>query len=260
MPSRRKAAGAALLLALASALLAPGHASAGRPFVVEEVELVGPRLLQLETWMLFARDRVTHDVMIGLGAGEHVEIKLGGVHGGSFGQGLNGYGLMGPRFEIDSMFFAPRDNGRPGLGLSAGVMSPLGLGAFEPPGWAAFGHAKITQSLFRERFFLHGSLGLSRGTRAEDVSPGVRDWVTGGAGMELRFSEVTRGHFEFFYRDPYQPYRRFSALQGGFSYTFNDSVALDGALGLILPFSTGDTRARVYGTVGVRLTTPVRWE
>jgi hypothetical protein len=120
---------------------------------------------------------------------------------------------------------------------------------------------RLTQPLFRDRVRIHGNVGVSNGGRGDGLERDQRfvDWIYGGVGMEARFSDRTQGILEFFHRDPYAAYTRWAALHGGFRYAFRESIALDGGLGLALPFASSDDRVRVFGTLGVRLTTPVRW-
>jgi hypothetical protein len=259
-PSRRVLA-FALLLVLGSILGSAREAEAARPFVIEEAEVVGKKLVRLESWVVATRDLLAHAGLLGIGAGEHLEVKLGAVHGGVYGRGVNGYGVRGPLLEIDAMFLAPTWKGRPGLGMNVGVITPLGYQTFRPPGWSGFGGLRYTQPLFRDHVRLHGNVGVSNGERGEDVVDGQRaaDWLYGGVGLELRFSERTQAVLEYFHRDPYGTYATWAAVHAGFRYWFRESIGVDGGLGVTLPYAGGDERARVFGTIGLRLTTPVRW-
>ncbi|NLY95050.1 MAG: hypothetical protein GXY23_13615 [Myxococcales bacterium] len=250
----------ALLVVVSAGLPAP-RAAADRPFVVEEVEPVGKKLVRLESWVLATKDVFAHSALLGIGAGDHLEVKLGAMHGGVFGNGMSGYGILGPLVQIDAMFFAPTSWGRPGLGLYVGTLPKLGYQVFSPPGWSGFGGFRITQPILDEVLYVHGNLGVSLGGDGDGVSSGrhASRWLTGGLGLEARFSEAASGILEYFHRDPYSPYARWAGLQGGFRYAFRETIALDGGLGLTLPYATGDSRVRVFGTLGIRLTTPVRW-
>jgi hypothetical protein len=250
----------ALLLALLGAFGAPSEARAGRPFVIEEADLVGKKLVRLESWAVATRDVFAHAALLGIGAGDFLEVKLGAVHGGVYGRGPNGYGIAGPLLQMDAMFLAPTSRGRPGLGMQVGVISPLGYQVFQPPGWSGFGGLRITQPLFRDRVRVHGNVGVASGGEGDGMIRDRRfaDWIHGGVSLEARFSERTQGIFEYFHRDPYAPYATWAAVHGGFRFWFRETIGMDAGLGLTLPYA-GDDRVRVFGTIGIRLTTPVRW-
>ena len=221
---------------------------------------MGKRQVRLESWVVASRHQLSHAALLGIGAGDFVEVKVGALHGGRFGTGFDGYGLVAPLLEIDGMFLAPTSRGRPGLGIHVGFMSPAGYRAFKPPGWSGFGGLRITQPLFGGALRLHGNFGISNGGEGDGFVRGqhVSSWLFGGVSMEARFTEEAHGVVEFFHRDPYGPYARWAAVSGGFRYWFRENIGFDAGLGLTLPYATDD-RVRVFGTVGVRLSTPVRW-
>lgn len=252
----RRFAALLLLLTLGSA-----RAEARRPFVVEEAELVGKKLVGLDTWLVASREVFAHAALVGIGAGDHVEVKLGAVHGGAFGQGFTGYGIAGPMLEVEALFVEPTERGRPGIGIHVGAISPLGHGSFDPPGLSGFGGLRLTQPLFADRLRLHGNFGISNGGEGSGIVRGqhVSSWLFGGASLEARFSDRVEGSLEFFHRDPYVPYARWAAVHWGLALRVRENAALVAGLGVSLPYAGEDSRARVFGTFGVNLTTPVRW-
>jgi hypothetical protein len=235
-----------------------GHAA--RPFVIEEVDVAGRKLVRLESWAVATRDLFAQAALLGIGAGDHLEVKLGAVHGGVYGRGMNGYGVRGPLLEVDGMLVEPTPAGRPGLGVNAGVITPLGHGTFRPPGWSGFGGLRLTQPLFRDHLRIHGNFGFSSGVKGESaLDRRSSDWLYGGVSLEARFSERAQAVAEFFHRDPYGTYATWAAVHAGFRIWFRESVGMDGGLGLTVPYAGDEERVRVFGTLGIRLTTPVRW-
>lgn len=258
-------AGALLTLLVAR----PAHAI--RPFVTDDARVVGNKLAQLETWLLVDRLVLEHNALAAIGPTDWLELTVGLTHGGVHSGPERGYSITGPIVQGKALLVPARNNSWPGLAIAAGVLPPLGHGAFTPPGWGGFTYLALTESLFDEWLLLHANVGVAVGD--DGASPSslgfggsssgrVRTLVTAGFGFQARIVAGLHGVAEVYYGDPYDPRTNFPAMQAGFRYIFNDQVQIDGTFGSTLTAvegAGGHAQTEQWGTLGLRLVTPELW-
>lgn len=249
-------------------LLGAAHAHAIRPFVTDDARVVGHKLAQLETWVLLDRSVFEHNVLAAAGPTDWLEVTAGLTHGRVHGGAQRGYSFTGPILQSKALLRPALDQGWPGFAVAAGVLPPVGHGAFVPPGWSGFAYAAATESLFQERLLLHANLGLALGedrsapTPNAVAGPKLRTLVTGGFGLQARVIAGLHGICEVYYGDPYDPRTSFPALQAGARYLFSESVQVDGTFGSTLTKvddAGGHAQTEQWGTLGLRLVTPQLW-
>jgi hypothetical protein len=238
------------------------EALAIRPFVTDDARVVGSKLAQLETWLVFDRRVIEHNALFALGPTDWLELTLGFLHGGVHSGADRGYSITGPIVQVKALAAPARDNGWPGLALSLGVLSPLGSGSFTPPGGSGFLFVALTESLLDEWLLLHLNVGVALGDRNRSVGRGIAATVTAGFGFQARIYAGMHAVAEVYYGDPYDPWLVFPAAQVGFRYVFNDNVQIDGTFGsslIAVHGESGHARAERWGTLGLRLVTPELW-
>lgn len=265
-----KARFACLVGALVS-LLVPRPVHAIRPFVTDDARVVGDKLAQLETWILVDRLVLEHNALVAIGPTEWLELTVGLTHGGVHSGAERGYSITGPIVQAKALLVPARNNSWPGFALAAGVLPPLGHGAFTPPGWGGFVYLALTESLFEEWLLLHANVGVAIGDGGASTSSlgfggssagRVRTLVTAGFGLQARLVAGLHGVAEVYYGDPYDPRTNFPAIQSGFRYIFNDHVQIDGTFGSTLTAvesAGGHAQTEQSGTLGLRLVTPELW-
>lgn len=255
----------------AAVLLTPGSAHAIRPLVTDDARVVGNKLAQLETWVLVDRLVFEHNALAAIGPTDWLEVTAGLVHGGVHTGPERGYSITGPIVQAKALLVSARNNSWPGLAIAAGVLPPVGYGAFTPPGWGGFAYVAATESLFDECLLLHANVGVALGDvgasssglgSGSSSSSGLRTLVTGGFGFQVRLVAGLHGVGEAYYGDPYDPRRNFSAMQAGFRYIFNDHVQIDGTFGSTLTSVSGPgghPEPERWGTLGLRLVSAELW-
>lgn len=257
---------AALACALAGLLAAP-EARAIRPFVTDDARVVGDKLAQLETWLLVDRHVTEHDVLAAIGPTDWLELTAGFTHGVVRSGRERGYSVTGPIFQGKALLFPGQDGGLPGVAVAAGVLPPLGHGAFTPPGFSGFSYLALTESLFDEDLLLHANVGLALAEGAwrspgGASAPPVHALVTAGLGFQARVVAGLHGLAEIYHGDPYDVRTDFPAMQAGFRYVFTDEVQVDGTFGSTLTNvkdAGGHAQTEQWVTVGLRLVTPELW-
>jgi hypothetical protein len=252
-------------------LLVPRPAHAIRPFVTDDARVVGGKLAQLETWLFVDRLVLAHNALGAIGPTDWLELTVGLTHGGGHSGPDRGYSITGPIMQVKALLVPARNNSWPGLAIAAGMLPPLGHGAFTPPGWGGFTYLALTESLFDEWLLLHANVGVVVGDDGETPSSlgfggsstgRLRTVVPAGFGFQVRIVGGMHGVAEVYVGDPYDPEADFPAMQAGFRYIFNDQVQLDGTFGSTLTAvegAGGHARTEQWGTLGLRLVTPELW-
>ncbi len=248
----------------ASVFAVTTEAHAIRPFVTDDARVAGQKTLQLETWVVVDRFVVEHNALASFGATDWLELTLGVVHGGVHSGPQRGYSIAGPILQVKALALDAQNNGPPGLAVAAGVLPPLGYGAFTPQAWTGFAYLALTESVLDEWFLFHANLGVSIGDAVDAVSGERRTQalVVAGFGFQARMIAGLHGVAEVFYGDPYDPRFGYPAMQVGFRYIFSDHIQVDGTFGSTLtPVRTGDDHAQTeqWGTLGLRLVSSPLW-
>lgn len=252
-------------------LLVARPADAIRPFVTDDARVVGDKLAQLETWLVLDRLVLEHNALGAIGPTHWFELTLGVTHGGVHSGPNGGYSIAGPMVQGKVLLLPARNNSWPGVAIAAGVVPPLGWGAFVPPGWSGFAYLALTESLWNEWLLLHANVGIaidgggstsSMTGEGGAAAVGVGVLVTAGLGVQARIYAGLHGVAEVYYGDPYDPRASFPATQVGFRYIFSDRVQIDGTFGSTLAAvesSDGRVQTEQWGTLGIRLVTPELW-
>lgn len=241
-----------------------------RPFVTDDARVVGYKLAQLETWVLFDRQVFEHNVLPAVGPTDWLELTLGGVHGAVHSGTQRGYSVMGPVFQGKVLVLPAFDTSWPGFAFAAGFLPAMGYGPFVPSGSSGFGYVACTESLFKEDLLLHVNLGLAFGETAESsetASVGEqrdtkRMLATFGFGLQARIVAGLHAMGEVYYGDPYDPTFAVVATQIGSRYVFSKHVQVDGTFGSTLgKFADveGHAQTERWGTLGLRVVTSELW-
>jgi hypothetical protein len=258
----------AMVMGALLTLLVERPAHAIRPFVTDDARVVGNKLAQLETWLLVDRLGLEHNALAAIGPTDWLEFTVGLTHGGVHSGPDSGYSITGPIVQVKALVVAARNNRWPGLAISAGVLPPLGYGAFTPPGWSGFTYLALTESLFDEWLLLHANVGIAVGDVGSSVGGGgpstsrIRALLTAGFGFQARIVAGLHGVAEVYYGDPYDLRSDFPAMQVGFRYIFNDRVQIDGTFAstlMAVAHAGGHAQTEQWGTLGLRLVTPELW-
>lgn len=245
-----------------ASLLGATPAQAIRPFVTDDARVVGHRLAQLETWLVLDDWVLEHNALAAIGPTDWLELTLGVIHGGVHAGPDRGYSITGPFLQVKALLIPARDNGTPGLALSAGALPALGYGPFTRPGWSGFAYAALTESLHDEALLLHANVGVALGDDGPGAVGRVRTLWTAGFGGQARVVRGLHAVAEIYHGDPFDPQTSFPAMQVGFRYIFNDNVQIDGTFGRTLarvPEPDGHARTQRWGTFGLRWVTPELW-
>lgn len=241
------------VLGLAGLCAKPARAI--RPFVTDDARVVGEKLAQLETWALINRRLAEHNVLVAIGPTDYLELTLGFTQGSHLKGPAQGYSITGPLAQAKALLFSAKDQGRPGLALSAGMFPAVGTGSFVRGGHTGFLFLALTESLLQERVLIHANLGVTfEGTR--------QALVTTGIGAQAHLVGDVYGVAEVHYGDPYDPHANFPAMQAGFRYILSERVQFDGTFGSTLTKVTrniGHTQTEQWATIGLRLVTPELW-
>jgi len=236
------------VLVLLASLGVGGEARAIRPFITDDARVVGRGHVQLESWFRRDRESLQGWTVGAIGPTEWLELSVGAVFGSAHGEGATpSFALSLPLVQAKGLLKEATPNGLPGFAVAAGVIPPLGRGAFVPDGLAYYGYLAATESLFREEAVLvHVNLGLAGAALGERSASAQLTW---GAGTQIRLLGDFHGVFEIFSGDPYAPSPG-GAIQGGFRHIFNDHLQLDATVGSGI---FGDTPLPFWVSSGVRL-------
>ena len=244
----------------ASLLLVASPARGITSFVTDDASVVGDKVAQLETWLLVDRLVLEHNTLAAIGPSDWLELTVGFRHGGVHSGADRGYSIAGPVAQVKALLVSARNYSWPGLAIAAGVLPPVGYGAFAPPGWGGSTYLALTESLLDEALLLHANVGVAAGDEgASSSSSRIRTLVTAGLGFQVRIDSGLQGAARNLHGDPYDPR---TALQAGFCYIFNEWMQLDSTFGSTLTTvegAGGRAQTEQWGTLGLALVTPELW-
>ena len=223
-------------------------AFAVRPFITDDAAVVGRRLAQLETRLMFDRFGGGHWAMLAYGPHERVEVAVGGVWGYDrlLQPKRTEIGYAAPLVEVKYLFRDYNTDKFPGVALVGGTFLPAGRGDFAPPGPGAYSYLALTQCFGKdERVLLHGNLGVNylRVGGKDDFAAtwGLGTQIKAYKGLHL-VGEVVSG----------DPYIAGSGLlyQTGVRYFVSDLLQLDATLGQGL---AGENKVPFWAGLGARM-------
>jgi hypothetical protein len=232
------------VLAGASAVLASALAEAGRPLITDDAGVAGARVAQIETWLRVDRETLLHQLTIGYGPLEPVELSLAGAHG-TLVDDLE-YVAAAPTLQLKLLPLAPEPAGLPGLALATGVTAPFGVGAIKPDGWTLYGYLAFTEIPFESEVLrAHVNAGAVGG----GLGDGERfDAITWGIAVDLELVSNWRAFAELVSGDPATS-ELDGALHTGFKYELSESFHLDATAGAGV---WGDQPVPPFATAGMR--------
>lgn len=237
-----------LLTTLLACLYLPAFAV--RPFITDDAAVVGRRLFQLETWLMFERFSGEHWAMLAYGPHKRVEVALGAVWGyEQEATGRRQLSYAAPLLEAKYLIRDYAPNNLPGIAIAAGTFLPAGQGDFVPPAPGAYGFLALTQCFGRdENLLIHGNIGVSylHQTDARDftLTWGLGTQVKAWKGLHV-VGEVVSG----------DPYVAGSGLlyQTGFRYFISDLIQVDATMGRGIG---GDQEVPFWAGAGARIVMP----
>lgn len=167
-----------------------GSASAVRPFVTDDANIVGRGQLTLELFpdVVFHGSEVAgaFNVIGSMSFTEWFELTLGGGAGRGAGRGAS---IANPVVQPKFLVSPPRANGVPGLAFGTGVTLPVGRGDFYDEATGVFAIAMVTTRLLSDWLLLHVNVGMKSAiTPAEGEARRPRDVAVRpywGAGFDL---------------------------------------------------------------------------
>ena len=231
-------------------LFTQSAAHAIRPFVTDDARVVGARLGQVESWLVFDKQQISQNALFAIGPTKWLEITSGFTHGGGFNSAWGGHSITGGIFQIKALIRETKSGDWPGLAFAAGVVPPFGSGSLKPDGVSTFGYAALSQSFFNDDLMFHANLGVA----AIKEETQWRPTLTAGFGFQAKIMGKLNSVGEIYRGDPYDPTKRFMASQVGFRYIFNSNFQMDGTLG-----STLEKDSQQWVSVGVRIVSPELW-
>lgn len=237
------------LACAAAVVFAPGEARAIRPFITDDAGVTGRGHVQIETYWRRDRDSLQHWLLPAVGPTDWMELTLGGVHGLTDLREPGvapKYAAAGPLLQGKFLLRKTVPNELPGVAVVGGVLSPLGGGGFESPGWSAFSYVAVTQALIKEDdLLIHANVGVST-IAAPGLDPAKLTW---GVGTQVETFFDFHLIAEVFSGDPYVQGAG-GAYQAGFRIIFDEHLQLDGTWGGGL---WGDALLPVWFSSGIRV-------
>jgi hypothetical protein len=199
-----------------------------RPFITDDAAVVGYRLAQLETWMMFDRFSSQHWFMLGYGLHKRFELSVGAIYGNDRPDPERSeFSYAMPLLQAKFLFREYQPNKLPGVALAAGTFLPTGKGGFVPPGYGAYSFLTVTQCFGEdENVLIHGNIGANYlYVNKEDQLVAI--W---GLGTQIKAYKGLHVVGEIFSGDPYVPGTGL-AYQTGFRYFVSSRIQIDATMG-----------------------------
>ena len=218
-----------------------------RPFITDDAAVVGERLLQLETWLIFDKFSGQHWMMWAYGPHKQLEMAVGAVFGYEQSQPkYTKFSYAMPLLEMKYLFGEYKHNKPPGIASVTGTFLPTGKGEFVAPGYGAYSFMAITQCFGKdENILIHGNIGLNY-LYINKENQFVLFW---GLGTQIKIHKDLHFVGEFISGDPYVS-ETGVAYQTGFRYFINDHIQIDAEVGQGL---TGQDKMPFWCGLGLRL-------